>query len=379
VLLVGSGLLIQTFVRLRAIDPGFDARGVLTARMSMQGDRYSNPADLNRFYDEGLNRIRRIPGVRSAAVANGLPLDRALNLNVDTLDGPERIENALTDWRYASATYFETMRIPVIAGRGFTEADRPGAPPVAVVSEEFARRFFKGTSALGRHIRVYEADGSIEIVGIVKDLVEGSLKGPRLPVMYVPVSQTHAAALRTTHSYFQVNWVVRADKPDLQLARQIEELIRDVDPRQPFSAFRTIDDIKGAAVAHERFQMKLLGAFAAIGLVIAAAGIYGVLAYTVAQRTREIAIRLALGATRSRILADVIRSGAALALIGVAIGFLAALWLTRTLQTFVWGVSTTDPLTFGLVFAVLVGAAISASLVPALRAVRLPPVTALRG
>ena len=286
-LLVGAGLLLQTFVRLRAVDPGFDPRGVLTARMSLQGERYATPEALTRFYDEGLSRIRSLPGVRAAAVVNGVPLERALNLNVDVLDGPEKIEDALTDWRYATPGYFSAMGIPIVAGRAFTDTDRTGTTPVAVVSEEFARRFFKGTPAIGRHIRVYDADGAIEIVGIARDLKEGGLRLRPLPVMYVPVAQTHAAALRTTHSYFHVSWVVRADRPAAALIREIEEQIRAVDSRQPFSTFRTMDESRQKAMAAERFQMTILGVFAGIGLLLAAAGVYGLIAYSVAQRTRE--------------------------------------------------------------------------------------------
>jgi putative ABC transport system permease protein len=377
-LLVGAGLLIQTFLRLRSIDPGFDPTGVLTARMSLQGERYANPQTLNRFYDEGLDRIRRLPGVRAAAVVNGVPIERALNLNVDVLDGPEKIERALTDWRYATSDYFRAMGIQVIAGRGFSAADRAGAPPVAVVSEEFARRFFKGSSPLGRHIRVFKADGSMEIVGIVRDLKESGLKTRPLAVMYVPVAQTHEAAIRTTHSYFQVSWVVRADNPGPSLVRQIEEEIRALDPKQPFSTFRTMSEVKSRAIATERFQMTLMTAFAAIGLLLAAAGIYGLLAYSVAQRTREFGIRVALGAPRSRILRSVIWTGAWLGLVGVVLGTAAALLVTRTLQNFVWNVSTLDPTTFITVAIVLIVVSAVASIVPALRAVRLDPVTALR-
>jgi predicted permease len=379
-LLIGAGLLVQTFLKLRAVDPGFDPHGVLTARMSLQGERFSTPAAVNRLFDEGLARIRGIPGVRSAAVVNGLPLERALNLNVDVLDGPleERVENELTDWRYATSGYFETMGIPIVQGRGFTEADRPGAPPVAVVSETFARRLFKGSSALGRHIRVYEADGSIEIVGVAKDLKEGGLRSRPRPVMYVPVAQTHAAVIRTTHGYFQVSWVVRAGNVGASLVREIEEQIRAVDSRQPFSAFRTIDEVKSRAIAVERFQMTVLGTFALMGLLLAGAGIYGVVAYSVAQRTRELGIRMALGATTQGILRSVVGQGAMLAMVGVAVGIVAALFATRVLQNFVWGVSTLDPTTFLTVPALLIVAACAASFVPARRAVRLNPLTALR-
>ena len=378
-LLVGAGLLIQTFVRLRAVDPGFDPGGVLTARMSLQSERYSDPETLNRFYELGLERIRQLSGVRAAAVVNGLPIERALNLNVDVLDGPEKIEDALTDWRYATPDYFRAMGIPIVAGRGFLESDRKGGPPVAVVSEEFARRFFQGTSALGHHIRVFKEDGALQIVGIARDLKESGLRRLRpLPVMYVPVAQTHAAAIRTTHSYFQVSWVVRADSPGASLNSQIDHAIRSVDSRQPFSAFRTMDEVKNRAVATERFQMTLLTAFAAVGLLLAAAGIYGLLAYTVSQRTREFGIRMALGATRARILRSVIGSGAGLAITGVAVGTVAALAATRTLQGFVWNVSTVHPPTFITVAVVLIAVAAAASLLPALRAVRLDPVKALR-
>ena len=377
-LLVGAGLLVQTFVRLRAVDPGFDPHGVLTARMSLQGERYVTPEALSRFYDEGLARIRSLPGVRAAAVVNGVPLERALNLNVDVLDGPETIEDALTDWRYATPGYFSALGIPIAAGRAFTDADRAGATPVAVVSEEFARRFFKGTPAIGRHIRVYDADGAIEIVGIARDLKEGGLRFRPMPVMYVPVAQTHSTAIRTTHSYFHVSWVVRADRPAAALIREIEEQIRGVDSRQPFSAFRTMDESREKAMAAERFQMTILGAFAGIGLLLAAAGVYGLIAYSVAQRTREIGIRMALGATRQRILASVVREGLALALSGVVVGTIAAVFATRVLRNFVWQVSTLDPATFAGVALLLLVVSGAASTVPALRAVRLDQAAALR-
>ncbi len=380
VLLVSAGLLVQTFLRLRAIDPGFDPSSVLTARMSLQGERYATPAALNRLYDEGLARIRRVPGVRAAAVVNGLPLERALNLNVDVLDGPaeERVENQLTDWRYATAGYFDAMRIPIVAGRGFTDADVAGAPPIAVVSETFARRMFRGTSAIGRHIRIYDADGSIEIVGVARDLKEGGLRYRPPAVMYVPVAQTHATAIRTTHSYFHVSWVVRADTVGAGLIRQIEEEMRAVDPLQPFSAFRTMDEVKSRAMAVERFQMTLLATFAGIGLLLATAGIYGVVSYSVAQRTREFGIRMALGASTTRLLRSVVRQGAVLAGLGIVAGLAGAFFATRVLRNFVWGVSTLDAPTFAIVAVLLFVVACVASFIPARRAVRLNPVSALR-
>jgi predicted permease len=377
-LLVGAGLLIQTFVRMRSIDPGFDSRGLLTARMSLQGDRYATTADFNRFFDQALERIRRIPGVEAASIVNGVPIERGLNLNVDVLDGPELIERAVVDWRYASLDYFDTMRIPIVAGRAFNDGDRAGAPPIAVVNEEFARRFLKGTNAIGHHIRVFRDDGSIEIVGVAKNLRERQLTGRPIPLMYVPVTQANIAGIKASHTYFPMSWVVRTHDGGPQLIAAIREAMRATDPKQPFSAFATMEDVKSNSMTAETFQMRLLSGLAGLGLFLAFAGIYGLIAYMVAERGREFGIRMALGASRGRIVQQVLRQGALLAVVGVIIGTGAALALNRTLKDFVYGVSTVDPTTFVAVGALLIGVAGLASVVPALRAIRLNPVAALR-
>jgi predicted permease len=376
-LLVGAALLVQTFVRMRAIDPGFDPHGVLTARMSLQGERYATAAGINRFFDQGLDRIRAIPGVQAAAVVNSVPIDRGLNLNVTVLDGAEKVEGEITDWRYATTDYFRTMGISIVSGRGFEASDRAGSPPVAVVSEQFARRYLKGANPIGRHIRIFATE-SLEIVGVAKDLREGGLIGPLLPVMYVPVAQAALAGIRASHTYFPMHWVVRTSDIGPETVRQIREAVRTIDPKQPFSAFVTMDDVKSGAMANQTFQMTLLTAFAVFGLLLATAGIYGLIAYSVAQRRREFGIRIALGASRERILRSVVREGVILGVIGVAAGLVAAFALTRTLQRFVYGVSTLDPLTFASVGALLIVVALAASLVPAIRAVRLSPTEALR-
>jgi predicted permease len=379
-LLVGAGLLLQTFVRLRAVDPGFQVDSLLTARMSLQGDRYATTADLNRFFDDALERIRRLPGVQAASIVNGIPIERALNLNVDVLDldGPEKVERASTDWRYASINYFQTMGIPIVSGRGFTETDRAGAPAVAVVSEQFARRFLKGTNPIGHHIRVFSSDGSIEIVGVVKDLSERSLRARPTPVMYVPVTQANISGMRASHTYFPMSWVVRTFRPGPELAASIREAVHQVDRRQPFSAFATMDDVKAGSMRDETFQMSLVTCLGGIGLALAVAGIYGLVAYSVAQRTRELGIRMALGASRSRIVRSVLRQGLVMAIAGVALGTAASFATARLLTNFVFGVSTRDPMTFASVGALLLAVAVGASLVPAVRAIRLNPVNALR-
>jgi len=377
VLLIGAGLLTQTFMKLRAVDPGFDSHNLLTARMSLMGERYSTAAGVNRLYELGLERLRAIPGVRSAAVVNGVPIDTGLNLNVDLLE-TEEVERALTDWRYATTDYFNTMGIKIVEGRGFDARDTAGAPPVAVVSEQFARSLYKGERAIGRRIQVFRQDGAMEIVGVARDLREAGLSGPVPTVMYVPVAQTHDAAIQTSHGYFQVSWVVRADGITPDLIRRVREELRALDPRQPITAFRSMDEIKSRAMAAETFQMVLLTAFASVGLLLASAGIYGVVAYSVAQRTREFGIRIALGAARSRILTSVVKQGAGLATTGVAVGIVAALVLTRTLASVMFGVTSLDVLTIVLVGILLLAVSVAASIVPAIRAVRLNPVTALR-
>lgn len=376
-LLVGAGLLIQTFVQLRAVSLGFDPRNVLTAQMSLAGERYASHATVNHYFDRGLERLRAIPGVQSASVVSGIPVETGLNLNFDRIDTPD-VETHLTDWRYASPEYFETIGIQIVLGRALSSRDAAGAPRVAVVSEQFARRYYTDASPIGRQIQLFKEDGPIEIVGIARDLRESGLKGPVPALIYVPVAQAGDSALRVAHMYFQVSWVVRAAGLTPELTARIREELRTIDPRQPITAFRSIDEVKSRAMATERFQMTLLGTFAALGLALAAAGIYGLVGYSVSQRTRELGIRMALGATRGRILRSVLRDGAVLAAAGVLVGIFGALVFARTLEAFLFNVSTLDGRTFITVAGLLLLVAVLASLVPALRAVRLNPVSALR-
>lgn len=381
-LLVSAGLLLQTVMKMRAIDPGFDVRGVLTARMSLHGERYSPPAALNAYIQQGLERLRRLPGVESAALVNGVPIERGLNLNVTIpdgpLQGPERVENAVTDWRFATLDYFQTIGIPVLKGRAFESRDSPGSPRVAVVNEEFVRQFFRGENPLGHRVVVFTADPPMEIVGVVKDVREAGLVGPQLPVIYVPVTQVSEPAAHLSNSYFPVSWVVRAENVGPRLTDAIREELRAIDPQQPISAFRTMEEVKGAQFQGERFQMVLLLALASVGLMLASAGIYGLVSYAVTQRTREFGIRVALGARPGQILRSVVLQGISLAVAGVALGVVVSIVGLRALQAFLFGVTTSDPLTYVTVGTILVSVAALASFIPALRAVRLNPIVALR-
>ena len=376
-LLVAAGLLIQTFVTLRAVDLGFDPTNVVTARMSLLGERYAASEAVDHLFERGLERIRQLPGVQAAAVVNGVPVERGLNLNFDRVETPER-EFHLTDWRYVTSDYFNVIGIRIVAGRSLRATDTGGAPKVTVVSEQFARQHYKNTNPIGQRIVIFEKDGPIEIVGIAKDLREAGLSGPVPAVMYVPIAQAGDAAVRAAHTYFQVSWVVKAGGLTPQLRERVREELSAVDPHLPITAVRSMDEVKARAMAIETFQMTLLTAFAFTGMLLAAAGVYGLVTYTVAQRTREFGIRLALGASRQGVLALVVRQAAVLAAVGVAIGGAVSLLAGSAMASFVFGVDTSDPTTLLAVAAILITVAVLASLQPAFRAVRLNPVTALR-
>jgi predicted permease len=323
-----------------------------------------------------------MPGVQGAALANGVPIERGLNLNVTIPDGPlqgaELVDNATTDWRFTSNDYFRTMGISIVTGRGFDDRDSAGSPRVAVVNERFVRQFFKGQSPIGHRMTVLENDPPMEVVGVVRDVREAGLVGPGVAVMYVPISQASDAALRISNSYFPVTWVVRSSNTGAELVERIRAEMHALDPGQPISRFRSMEEIKAAQFQAERFQMTLLVLLAAIGLLLAAAGIYGLIAYSVSQRTREFGIRIALGASPFGIVRSIVAQGALLALGGVLVGIAAAIAGAKVIQSFLFDVSTRDPLTFAAVGGLLVLVAVVASVVPALRAVRLNPVTALR-
>ena len=378
VLLVGAGLLVQTFNNLRSVDFGFDPENVLTAQMSLNGARYRKPEAVVALYRRGLDRIEQMPDVESAAVVSGLPVERGLNVVVDIPDGPARVDNALTDFRYVTPGYFSTMRIPLVLGRAFEDSDEPNAPAVAIVNREFARRMVSDGQPLGRHVQLFSRGALYEIVGVVGDVQERGLGRGGLPVVYVPVTQVDENVLSTAHYFFQTSWVARTRSSAVGVAEQIREEIRTIDPQQPFSSFRPMNAVVSEALAAPRFHMVLLSLFSALALVLAVAGIYGVTTYTVTARIREIGIRIAIGASARRIVVTVLGQGLVLTVVGIAIGVVGAVVLTRLLNSLVFGVSTTDLGTFVAVSGGLLVAAITASSIPALRAARVDPVQTLR-
>jgi putative ABC transport system permease protein len=378
VLLVGAGLLIKSFMRLRAVDPGFDARNVLTTSLSPSRARYPEVEQQRNFLRTVLQRLESVPGVEAAALVSPLPLSGNASAKTFTYEGQAVTpENLLTsNFREISPDYFRAMSIPLIKGRAFTEHDTKDTPPGVIVNETFARRFFPGTDPLGRRILI-GADPTenlnpplSEIIGVVGDVHHSGLDAEAGPEYYVSYNQDR---LRN------MNLVVRTgtDKP-LSLATTIRSAIKQVDQEQYIPAIETMDQLVTESFARRRFNMMLLGIFASLALLLAAVGIYGVMSYSVTQRTHEIGIRLALGAQTGDVLRMVVRQGMTLAFIGVGIGLAAAFAMTRIMSSLLFGVSPTDALTFTVVAVLLTGIALLACLIPARRATRVDPMVALR-
>jgi predicted permease len=384
VLLVGAGLLVRTFVHLRSLDPGFDAADVTTATISLQDRRYEDPARLNRLFTASLEQIRRQPGVQAAGIMLGLPYSRLLNMGFGRIGGrTDDDQGGVTNVSYITPGVVEALRLPLRRGRVFTDADRADAPPVAIVNEEFARRHYAGRDVVGFHIRVAGAER--QIVGIVGNARASSsgLGGDASPiitpfVVYVPAAQVDARFFTLVHTWFAPSWVVRASGPVAGVAEGVRAAVAGADPLLPIAKIESMADVQAASIATQRFMMALVAGLGGVALLLAAIGIHGLIASSVVERTRELGIRMALGATIAQVIRAIVAAGMILAAIGIVLGSLAALAVVRLLRSFLWGVTPTDPLTFGLVVATLLAVAVVASVVPALRVLRLDPVRALR-
>jgi predicted permease len=383
VLLVGAGLLIRTFAHLQGLDPGFDARGVITAKLSLQDARYATSQSVNRLFEQSLARMRVLPGVESAAVGLSLPYERALNTGFQRLDGPHvDTESQITNMFYITPEYFRVLRIPVLHGRVFTAADSSTAAPAAVVSEAFVRMYMSGDDAVGRHLDLGHGEKRV-IVGVVGDIQQQSGWGDgaptaAMPDIYIPSTQVEDKFMQLVHVWFSPNWIVRFAGPAEGITGGMQRTLESVDPQLPFAGFHSMEDVRYRSLAQERFQAVLLGALAGLALLLAAVGIYGLIANSVAERTRELGIRIALGASVAQAMRSVALPGVALALAGVLVGSVLAGFATRMLQHLVWGVRTGDPLTFVAAGIGLLGVAAAASFLPALRVTRLNPAETLR-
>ena len=379
-LLVGAAVFLRTFVALSTSELGFDPANVLTARASLQGPAYGSRDAVTALYRATLSDLVRLPGVEAAAATNNLPVERGLNLQLRRMPG-NVLEPGAVDWRYAAGDYLRVLRIPLVAGRAFEEGDhRAGSAPVAVVNEAFARRFGGGRPVIGTRLQMtaLEADDAVRgIVGIVGDVRTRGVIATR-PTVLVPVEQVPDDLLGEVHGFFQVHWALRTRDGGTGLIPSVERIIRDADPLLPITAFRTMDEVVAGSLAPTRFSAALLGLFAAAALTLAAAGLYGIVAYAVALQTKEIGVRLALGATGGQVTARFARSGMVLVAAGSVVGLGVAFLIAAVLRRLSADVPPLELWAVAGVILVLGTASLIATIVPARRAARVDPLLALR-
>ena len=376
-LLNGAGLLLKSFWKLRQTSPGFQTENVLAAGVSLNLTEYGDQARRTRFCQQALERIANLPGVEAAAATSHLPFGgRTMQMNV-RVEGRATISNPngeLADYRVATPSFFETLNIPLTRGRVFTERDAAQTPLVYVVNEAFARAYSPDGDPVGRRIRLgYEGEWPGEIVGVVGDVKHRSVEAEAFPTVYVCYLQA------TTLPNFPImNYVVHTKGDAAALAGSVRRELQAIDPNQVIFYVRPLTGFVSDAVAQRRFNMLLLTLFAALALILSAAGIYGVLTYTVTRRTRELGIRFALGATGADALRLIVGQGMRLVGLGVGIGLLASLALTRLLRGLLYGVSEIDPTTFATVPSLLILVSLIACYLPARRATKVDPMVALR-
>ena len=375
ILLIGSGLFIRSFVRVLSVNPGFDHRNLLTARLEYP-DSKDFPTKVLQFYDQALTRTVALPGVKSAAAGWPLPFSNSDVSISFQAEGHPTAKGDKPEARTAVITpnFFETLRIPILRGRDFAATDSGKAPLVAIVSESFARKYFPGENALGKHITAGLSDGvhgegQREIVGIVGDVKEHSLTKEAPPVFYLPFAQTEV-----TSPYI----VVRTNGNPASIVAPLRAQIGSIDRNVPVFRVHTMDDLLADVASQPRFQMVLLTSFAAMALLLAVVGLYAVLSYMVAQRTNEMGLRLALGAQRGDVLRLILGRGLALAAIGVVVGVVAAAALTHFVASMLYGVSAFDWPTYLLVTAAFLLVSLAASAAPAMRAANVDPGRTLR-
>ena len=377
VLLVGAGLFLRSFSRLSDVNPGFNPERLMTTQVNLAEGLYQASAKRIEFYESVLERVEALPGVRSAAFTGNLPLSGTVVTSAFRLQVKEELPHGSPegDAQFAllsgvSPSYFRTMGIPLLAGRLFTNWDGEGAPKVAIVSESLARAYWPGENPLGKHISF---PGAVpdwrEIVGVVGDTRHASLAADPSEDLYFPLRQN------TSWTCFLV---IRTEgTPDLIVA-EVRRAVAEVDRNEPLADFRTMEQNISNSMAGPRFRTVLLGIFAVLALTLAVVGLYGVMSYTVSQRTREIGIRVAMGARREDVLRLVVGQGFKLTMVGVGIGIAGALVLTRFLSSLLYGVRPVDPITFVAASLALTVAALLASYIPARRAMKVDPLVALR-
>jgi predicted permease len=380
VLLVGAGLMLRSLWSLQRIDLGFNPSGVLTMRVSLPQSGYTTPEQVVNFYSRLMEQVRGLPGVTSAGAARSLPLGSTIGDFGLRIDGyvPPPGTNAKGDWQIVTDGYLQAMGEQIVRGRDIQRTDTSDTQLIALVNEEMVRRYWAGRDPIGGRLRIGggRADRPwVTVVGVVKDVRHNGVTDIVKEKFYVPHTQWHKS---TDSPIRAMTLVIRTNGAPASLAPVVRNAIRQLDPALPVADVRPMTEVVGAALSTPRFTSMLLSMFAMLALTLSAIGIYGVLSYLVSRRTREIGIRVAIGADRARVLRMVLGSGLGLASVGIGAGLVVALYVTRVLRGLLHGVSAADPLTFASVAIGLIAIALVASLAPALRATRVDPVVALK-
>jgi predicted permease len=383
VLVLSAALLIRTFAVLSGADPGFDPHNVMVASASLQDERYRTSAAGTRLFRESIERIKEIPGVTAAAVASTPPYGRALNDCLSAINGIPLSEFCLTNVTYGTPGMFETLGMKLLEGRFFTDADTATNTAVAVVNRAFVRRYIKrGEDPVGTMITMEGKDR--RVVGIVGDVQQkngwGNRWGPidTFAMVYVPAAQVPDGLFAMTNVWFPPVWIVRTQAHVAALPDAMRRALASVDPRLPFSSFRSMEQVAGRSLEEQRYRATLFSVLAGLATLLSAIGVYGLIAESVAQRTREMGIRVALGASVTGVIRAAAAPGILLSAGGVLAGLVLAWFAVRLLRSLVWGVKPTDPSTFAVVAAILIVVAIVASVTPALRLARIDPAQTLR-
>lgn len=379
VLLAAAGLLIRTLVHLQTLPPGFNPNGVMTATASLDDARYHDAAAFRKLLSESTAAMRQIPGVEQAAVGLSLPYERSLIMDgFNISDGKEAGQKAAADEVYVTPDYFAALQMPVLAGRTFTDADGPDAQRVTIVNRTFARKFLHGANPVGRHIFK-----DTLIVGMVEDVAMAPGIDPVAPLtneatMYVPAAQMEAGQISVVHVWFQPSWIVRTSGPVEGLTAQMQRALSSVDPDLPFSGFYSMRDLLAKTLAAQRVEVALLTAMAALALILSAIGIFALVANIVAQRTREIGIRIALGSTIHQAIVHVGAAGTWSAGGGLILGLVLCAGALRAMRSVLYGTSVYDARTILIVVLTLATVTVMAAITPALRIAKIDPARTLR-
>ena len=384
VLLVGAGLLIRTFSKLHSVNPGFDPHNVLTMDTSLTGTHFNQTAAITGMARQTIERMEALPGVEAAAASCYLPLEGGLGLGFSIAGRPANDQQSQgAGWAYVTPRFFDVFRVRIVRGRGFTERDAAGAPGVVLINEAMARRFWPRENPIGQRITIGAGMGSVfdeparEIIGVVGDARDGGLNQDPGNEMFVPLAQVRDGVMELNNRFMPLTWVVRTKVAPFSLAEPIQRIFQQA-ADLPAGHIRTMDQVVVQSTAREQFNTLLLGIFAFVAILLASIGLYGLMAYSVEQRTLEFGIRLALGADSTGLRGMIVRQAMSLALVGIAIGLAGAYWLTRLMAAMLFGVKPTDPMVFISVAVLLGSVAFLASYIPARRAVSISPSVALR-